>query len=148
MDTTFHKLNFGWNAEPNAPDPIVRVGTEVVTLTFLLNSFLFAEFFSDDVGVLTFFECRRYRLGATNDEGWYLGQCRFSKLAPAWGELYEIKGDLLLSYPNLTWNDICPPEVGDRHFLFYLRDSTFECTAKDWSFSVAKHGAAAYGHVA
>jgi hypothetical protein len=30
-------------------------------------------------------------LGRTNDEGWYLGQCRFSKVAPTWGEFYHVQ---------------------------------------------------------
>ena len=88
----------------------------------------------------------------TNDEGWYRGQCRFSRLAPAWGEFYEVRGDLLLDFvPDpeefrshgvqleprpLRWVTIGEPGVTSRHFLFYLRDQTFECDATDWSFSV------------
>jgi hypothetical protein len=44
-----------------------------------------------------------YRLGGTNDEGWYVGQCRFSKVAPAWGEFYEVDGDLKLESSSDDW---------------------------------------------
>jgi hypothetical protein len=66
-----------------------------------------------------------------NDEGWYLGQCRFSKIAPAWGEFYEVDGDLKLeSVPN-DWIVVGPESrTTAKHFLFYLRDQTFECDAE------------------
>lgn len=134
--TTFKKLNTGWNAEPNAPDPRVRVVDQTLSLTFLLNSFQF-PFEEGSVGELVFSNCWRYRLGPTNDEGWYLGQCRFSQLAPAWGEFYEVEGDLMLG-DQLTWTTLAPPRPSSRHFLFYLRDETFECDAEDWSFSVVR----------
>ncbi len=75
-------------------------------------------------GRLRFGGCARWRLGPTNDHGWYAGQCRYSCLAPAWGEFYEIKGaDDLRLHPS-DWH--IPP------MLFYLRDHTFECLAEDW----------------
>ena len=82
-------------------------------------------------GSCGFVNSSRYRLGATNDEGWYLGKCRFSGIAPEWGEFYAVVGD-----PNSTdgpddWVVVQSISVPDcLHFLFYLRDSTFECLAK------------------
>ena len=84
---SFIKLNEGWNAEPNAPYPSVKVVDTDVLLQFLLNPFRFTQFDPEDRGTLRFSTCSRYRLGATNDEGWYLGQCRYSSIAPAWGIL-------------------------------------------------------------
>jgi hypothetical protein len=78
---------------------------------------------------LIFEGCWRYRLGRTNDEGWYLGQCRFSRLAPEWGEFYEVSGDLLDASVKDWVRLSAPPSDPTRHFLFYLRDSTFECDA-------------------
>jgi hypothetical protein len=134
--TTFKKLNSDWNAEPNAPDPRVRVADRTLYLTFVLNSFQF-PFEEGSVGELVFHNCWRYRLGPTNDEGWYSAQCRFSQLAPAWGEFYEVEGDLLLGH-QLSWTSLGPPSPSSRHFLFYLRDETFECDADDWSFTLAR----------
>jgi len=133
----FQQLNNGWNADPNAPYPSVRVDSADIVLMFRLNHWLFRVSADAGLGVLRFAQCRRYRLGATNDEGWYRGQCRFSKLAPKWGEFYEITGDLRLDkYLDDDWIVVDAANGGTRHFLFYMRDDTFECDALDWSFAV------------
>jgi hypothetical protein len=136
--TTFQQLNHGWNAEPNAPDPRVVVEGANVVVTFLMNPFQFPEFNPEDVGRLRFISCRRYRLGSTNDEGWYRGQCRFSKVAPRWGEFYEVGGDLRLAECPDDWVSVSPEAEGPRHFLFYFRDEEFECDALDWSYEVLR----------
>ena len=97
---TFVRLNDGWNAEPNAPDPRVVAGASTVSLSFLLNPWAYKAD-EEEVGILSFGDCRSWRLGATNDEGWYSGQCRYSAIAPAWGEFYEIVGpDLVAEQPD------------------------------------------------
>ncbi len=145
--TTFRQLNEGWNAEPNAPSPQVKVEGEDVIVSFLLNPFRFPQFGPEDMGILRFFSCNRYRLGPTNDEGWYRGQCRFSKLAPRWGELYEVSGDLRLQECKDNWVVVALSRGAQRHFLFYFRDETFECDAANWAFRVvrAEPGAAPNG---
>lgn len=131
---TFKQLNHGWNAEPNAPVPAIsRDGAEVV-LSFFLNPFQFKQFQKEDVGALRFRDCLRYRLGPTNDEGWYRGQCRYSGTAPGWGEFYELIGDDPLQDQPTDWVQVAPSPRPYRHFLFYLRDHTFECMASDWSY--------------
>jgi hypothetical protein len=131
MHPTFAQLNFGWNAEPNAPDPEVRVAGSDIVLEFFLNAFQFPAFKEGQRGSLYFKSCERYRLGSTNDEGWYMGQCRFSKLAPAWGEFYKIDGEQSLLLAPTDWVILGPPSNTAQHFLFYLRDETFECVAED-----------------
>jgi hypothetical protein len=127
----FQQLNDGWNAEPNAPAPSVAVSGNDVFLRFDLNAFQFPLFAEDDIGLIRFRDCSRYRLGSTNDEGWYLGQCRYSKTAPAWGEFYEQIGpDEAADLPD-DWVNVGSDKAG-RHFLFYFRDDTFECFAADW----------------
>ena len=129
----FKRLNNGWNAEPNAPAPKVEVNGSQVRLKFFLNPFAYpAE--EGEMGCLAFSECSMWRLGSTNDEGWYAGQCRYSKIAPAWGEFYELLGHDSQRTNPTDWHVPKPPGSGDRHFLFYLRDETFECFAKEWSF--------------
>jgi hypothetical protein len=135
MATQFKKLNSDWNAEPNAPAPIVTVTDDRLVLEFYLNSFVYPRFGPDQRGGLRFSGVSRYRLGPTNDEGWYRGQCRFSKIAPAWGEFYEVSGDLLMANGPADWNVVnSKAPSGLRHFLFYLRDETFECEAEAWEF--------------
>jgi hypothetical protein len=102
-----------------------------VILGFYLNPFQFSEFAEEQRPQLRFPGAWRYRLGSTNDEGWYRGQCRFSAVAPAWGEFYEVTGDLRLSECPSDWKYVRNQPAGLlRHFLFYLRDETFECDAQ------------------
>ena len=132
VNTAFVKLNDSWNAEPNAPMPEVRVDGSDVVLVVFANPWRFADFEEEERIELRFMNASRFRLGATNDEGWYLGQCRFSGVAPTWGEFYEVSGDLRAELLS-DWRCLRPAETEDRHFLFYLRDETFECSARDWS---------------
>jgi hypothetical protein len=131
MSPKFVQLNLGWNAEPNAPNPRTRVDGADLVLEFFVNAFLYKEFDEEEKGILRFLRCSQFRLGPTNDEGWYLGQCRFSKLAPKWGKFYAIINDPdSLVGPN-DWiglgNGEPPKPI---HFLFYFRDNTFECVAE------------------
>jgi hypothetical protein len=130
MNTTFVQLNAGWNADPNVPEPEVEVAGANIVLCFFLNAFQFSEFREGQKGVLRFLNVERYRLGATNDEGWYRGHCRFSKSAPAWGEFYEVSGSPALLDAPADWNVLGAGRSSGRHFLFYFRDSTFECVAE------------------
>lgn len=132
VGTRFTKLNEGWNAEPNAPEPRVMVVGSDVQLEFLLNEQEFPKLARFKGGRLIFKNATKYRMGRVNDEGSYRGQCRFSKRAPAWGEFYEVDGDLLLNALPDDWHE-AGGDVGGhkRHFLFYFRDEEFECEAED-----------------
>jgi hypothetical protein len=134
---TFKQLNQGWNADPNAPHPAVsRDGSDIV-LRFFLNPHQFKQFKNEDIGILRFSDCVRYRLGPTNDEGWHLGQCRYSASAPAWGAFYELIGDdPLIDLPS-DWEMVTASSTPSRHLLFYLRDDTFECVASGWRYDPA-----------
>ena len=133
MSTQFTQLNHGWNAAPNAPQIDVSVEGSTLTLAFLANPWQFPEFVHGQIIRLRFTEVWRYAIGDVNDEGWYLGQCRFSKLAPSWGEFYEVTGDLRLDQFDAEWHIISEsPAENMRHFLFYFRDENFECEAVSW----------------
>ncbi|MGE0548001.1 MAG: hypothetical protein AB7O24_11690 [Kofleriaceae bacterium] len=135
MHTSFIHLNSDWNAEPNAPEPLIRLDGQVLRLTFAINAFDNNRFKEGDQVELVFSQCWRYRLGSTNDEGWHAGQCRFSGLAPRWGEFYEIRGDLLIDRVRGWRLNGSPPEHS-KHFLFYFRDETFECDAADFAVTL------------
>ncbi|SMC43342.1 hypothetical protein [Rhizobium sp. RU36D] len=130
----FRQLNAGWNANNGAPHPHVALCGSTIELHFLMTLGAGIVAGDDEAGCLTFVGCSRWRLGSPNDEGWYLGQCRYSKIAPRWGEFYEITGrDSLRDMPD-DWHELADAGEGYRHFLFYLKDETFECIAADWSF--------------
>jgi len=130
MKTTYTQLNDGWNAAPNAPHPRIDVNGSLLKLFFRANAYQFPEFDREDVLQLRFRNCWRYRLGSTNDEGWYLGQCRFGKSIP-WGEFYEVSGNLRIDETS-DWVLLGCAGASTKHFLFYFRDGTFECDADSW----------------
>ena len=131
MKPVFHQLNAGWNAEPYVPNPVIEVQGRDLVLKFLVNAFQFTDFAEGESGILRFVGCGRYRLGPTNDDGWYDGLCRFSKSAPEWGEFYIVQGDAQLLDAPRDWQTITTTTGSGRHFLFYFRDNTFECVAGD-----------------
>jgi hypothetical protein len=111
----------------------VAVSGLSVQLTFVLNP-MAHKADEGEKGCLTFAGCSMWRLGATNDEGWYAGQCRYSKAAPAWGEFYELLGEDDQRFKPADWHKLTVVTSEQRHFLFYLRDETFECFATEWTF--------------
>jgi hypothetical protein len=138
----FAQLNIGWNAEPNAPAPQVLGRGSDLLLEFFVNSMRFPMFKDDEKGILRFEGVSKYRLGPTNDEGWYRGQCRYSGLAPKWGEFYEVTGADGQRDAPVDWHVMNEGEgVKSRHFLFYFRDNTFEAVARDWLFAAAEDNA-------
>ncbi len=60
-----------------------------------------------------------------------MGQCRFSGIAPSWGEFYEVIGETNDSVEPTPWIEM--EGNGERHFLFYLRDEALEVKAQTWS---------------
>lgn len=130
MNPSFIQLNHGWNAA-NAPEETAHVDGHDVLLEFYVNPFRFRDFNESEKGVLRFLKCSRFRHGRTNDEGWYRGQCRFSGLAPAWGEFYAIIGDQDSTNGPNDWVVVQHAVAqGGTHFLFYFRGRTFECIAE------------------
>ncbi|WP_457936530.1 hypothetical protein [Mesorhizobium sp. 10J20-29] len=136
----FTQQNLGWNAEPNIATPQLTVDGGDLLLAFPLNHFVFKIFGRGDFGILRFVNCSSFRTDGTNDDTWFSGTCRYSRLAPAWGEFYEISGP----DPSLAkiegWIGI-EGSSGDRHFLFYLRDNLFECFAEQWRFEAIPQNA-------
>ena len=131
--TRFTQLNKGWNAEPNAPEMEVKIDGSSLILSFLANPYQFPIYNNGQIIQIGFHNVWRYGIGHVNDEGWYRGQCRFSRLAPAWGEFYEVSGDLLLDQVDFEWLTLTDtPASNLQHFLFYFRDENFECDATSW----------------
>ena len=131
MSIEFIHLNKDWNAEPNAPEESIEVSKSKLVLEFYVNPWAHEGFEEEQKIKLIFKSPSKYRHGETNDEGWYRGQCRFKKLAPKWGEFYQIKGtDDQIQEVN-DWITLSN-EKELNHYLFYFRDRTFECYAKSY----------------
>ena len=99
-----------------------------------MNHQRYKEFKHGERRRLLFEECRRYRLGPTNDEGWFAGECRFCGIVPKWGQFYEVSGDLKLNECPNDWIEVGGGS-GSCHYLFYFRDETFECDADSFTFT-------------
>jgi hypothetical protein len=128
----FTQLNDGWNADPNVPNEKISFKDSTLVLTFKLNSYLYDDINEGDIGKLTFQNCTQYRNGPTNDEGFYRKQCRFSEICPQWGEFYLLDGNKELMNQPEDWIKV--DGSGNKHYLFYLRDGTFECIADNFLF--------------
>ena len=138
MKTIFTQLNDGWNAEPNCPEPKAEWRGVDLVLRFYINPFQFPEHQEGDVGEIVFQDCSRYRTGTLNDEGWYGGKSRWVGVKHAWGEFYQVEGDLRLDAAPDDW-EIRNDDTGDRiHYIFYFRDEDFECDARVWTLNTIK----------
>jgi hypothetical protein len=135
----YKQLNIGWGAEPNAPEPQIDIDFTQgkLSLRFYLNPFMYNEVEEDTKAELLFSDCYMFRLGPTNDEGFYRGQCRFSNSGIKWGEFYQLeetdwkekfpKDEVIIKGHLMNEDDL-------KHFLFYFRDNTFECVAKQYEY--------------
>ncbi len=134
--TEFIKLSQKWNAEPNAPNPHIELKKSILELHFFLNPYQFEVYNEGDRGCLQFSDYSRFRFTDINDEAWYKGECRFSTLAPSWGEFYLVQGDFKEQQETTPWQYHVQHDASLNNFLFYFRDCAFECSAKNWSFKL------------
>jgi hypothetical protein len=131
----YKRLNIGWKAEPNAPDVWVEVKEDELRVEFYLNPFVFDNVEEGDKGELTFKNCFKFSFNSCNEEGYYLGQYRYKNDTLPWGEFYELFHDWESDFHNDF--KILNSELDKhtlRHFLFFFRDNTLECIAKDFEF--------------
>ncbi|QUS56855.1 hypothetical protein [Pseudovibrio brasiliensis] len=127
---TFSRLNEGWNADPNdAGLRLEQIGSTLLA-SMRPNFFMHSQYKEVSEIIVSFADCSMYRVTGVNDEGWYKGQCRFSGLAPSWGEFYEISGNTRDDMNPTLWTSI--EGKGTRHFHFYLKDEALEVKARDW----------------
>lgn len=133
----FERINLGWNAEPNSPHLQVWTDGDSVVAEFTLYSRHKYKGFPDNAKArITFKECVQYRVGAPNDEGFYIyEQSRFKKHGVLWGEFYRVH--------NSNWQNDFPDAVvtgvaGEQanHYLFYFKDETFECIASSYEIEI------------
>ncbi len=137
---TFQKLSIPFEAEPNVAVPQVEVLNDNLVLSFTTKD-------SDTAGRITFIKPLIYRVGAPNDEGFY-----------GFGFDPRIKNDSIYSrknFPNLDFGDFhqitgvdwksnllgegtkildekYTEKEGFSHYVFFMKDGTFECVAKSW----------------
>lgn len=127
---TFTRLNEDWNAHPNDVALRLEQSRDELIARMKPNPYAYRQYEKIPEISVSFKNCSNYRVTSVNDEGWYSGQCRFSGLAPKWGEFYEISGKTRDEMNSTPW--IKMEGVGARHFHFYLKDETLEIKSQDW----------------
>lgn len=130
---TFTRLNEDWNAHPNDVGLKIEQCGETLLAHMRPNPYVYRAYEKISEITVRFKDCARYRITPVNDHGWYEGQCRFSGLAPSWGEFYEISGNTRDDMDPTSW--ITMKGSGERHFHFYLRDEALEVKAQSWSLA-------------
>ncbi len=132
---TFTRLNEDWNAHPNDVGLKIEQRGQMLLAHMKPNPYVYRQYEKIPEITVRFEGCERYRVTPINDHGWYGGQCRFSGLAPSWGEFYEISGNTRDDMDPTLW--VKMEGAGARHFHFYLRDEALEVKALDWSMQSA-----------
>lgn len=125
----FIKLNEGWNAEPNIPNPQIDIFQNNLVLSFVMNSYQN----DGDIGFILFKDVLKYRLGSPNDEDFYKGEFRYKSSQVNWGEFYKIKNSDFTNILHFKMlNQKLIGEDNLKHYIFFFRDNTFECIAKHY----------------
>lgn len=132
----YKKLNKNWNADPNAPQESIIQSEEGIELHFFLNSFFFEHIDEGEKGKLEFYDVYAYRNGPSNDEGFYQRQFRYTTDQIPWGEFYELTDSKWKT--DFPTDKIIVDETKKtgklRHFIFFFKDTTFECLASDYIY--------------
>jgi len=136
----YKKLNIDWNAEPNAPEVKLKIEGDKLKISFYLNPFIYDNVYDEDKGELIFTDCFKYSFNSCNDTGYYLGQYRYNDDILPWGEFYELQHDWEKDF-HKDFEILNPLHDKEqlRHFIFFFRDNTLECIARDFEFKHLKN---------
>lgn len=135
----YTKLNTDWNADPNAPETTISIDDDIVTLDFYLNYFNYKKYKEGDKGKLTFYNCHKYYFGEPNDEGYFMGHHRYKYTELPFGDFYLLKTDWHNDFPMKS--KVLNPDTTNKdlkHFIFFFKENTFECVAKDFKLKLAE----------
>lgn len=134
----YTKLNGNWNADGNAPNPIISLFEGGMALSFRLNSNDSEYIDEGEMGILEFYNVHAHKLETIDHEGYLKGQTRFKNDQLPWGDFHEIKnGQWPKDFPNdsiVLDKSIDKKDL--RHFIFFLKDQMFECLAMDFRFRI------------
>lgn len=130
------KLNKNWSAEPSVPLETIKRTDDGIEVNFLLNSLPYEYIEEGEKGKLEFYDVYAYRKTASNLEEISKRKIPLKVDQIPLGDFYELL--------DSKWKTDFPTDkiVVDeskktsklRHFLFFLKDSTFECLASDYSY--------------
>lgn len=137
---TFQKQNITFVAEPNTAKPNIEFSDNNLVLIFDTKD-------SDTYARVNFIEPIMYRIGSPNDEGFYgfdydptikndsiYSQKNFPNLI--FGGFHQVSGvdwkNNLLGERTKILDEKYREREGFLHYVFFMKDGTFECVAKSW----------------
>jgi hypothetical protein len=133
---TYIKLNLDFDVEPNAPSPKISTNGSSLNLSFLLNPFLWDNVEDDEQADLLFHDIQKYRLGRPGSDNFR--DYRYYDAGIDNYGFYQInnsnwKKDFPIDEKIISEESI--DTKGEfKHYVFFFRDNTFECIAKDFKF--------------
>ncbi|BDD03879.1 hypothetical protein [Aureibacter tunicatorum] len=134
----FEKINIDWSPEPNAPYQTLFKNSKNLELIFYLNPFIHKNINDDDIGIISFNNCFKFRLGKPNSDEFYRNQFRYNSKDLEFYDFYELKQSdweknfpkdekILLNQDEININNL-------KHYILFFRDETFECLAYNYEF--------------
>ena len=147
QNITFEKIELPFSPEPNTASPTV----EIINGKNILLSFMI-EGGNDSFGKILFKDCVMYRVGDPNDEGFYsfetnprirnnsiYSKKNFPDLK--FDCFYEVIGyqisENLLGEKTIILDQDYKEKMGT-HYIFFMKDGSFECIASDFEIQKIK----------
>lgn len=131
------KLNKNWSAEPSFPLETITRTDDGIEVNFELNSLPYEYIEEGEKGKIEFYEVYAYRKAAPNLEEISKRKIPLKVDQIPFGDFYELlDSKWKTDFPS---DKIIVDETKKtsklRHFLFFLKDTTFECLASDYSYT-------------
>jgi len=129
------KLNTTFDADP-VDSPRVLAGERGVQVIIWMNPSEEHDVLEGEKAEIYFRGAHCFRVGSPNDEGFYRGQCRFSKSGLPWGAFYELHESGWETTFPVDKRIISPASshANLKHYLWHFHDETFECIAEYYEF--------------
>lgn len=148
MQIDFQKIDLPFKPAPNTAVPLVEVHNTDVLLGFDSCELDDYDFYNAKIRHINFVDCLMYREGSPNDDGFYLfgdepkinnDSIYYKQNFPDldFDTFYKVigvdwKNDLLGNGTKILDNQYKEKE-GFIHFVFFMKDGTFECVAKEYN---------------
>lgn len=137
------KINRDYASDPNLAIPMLRIYDNWISLHFPLNYYIF-PFHENSKAIIRFENCLMFRSGDPNDEGFY-GKNNNTRWK--YEDFSYVEVDDFYVVENSDWQtnfgpdayinqnlmkDLSIPKEKYKHFVFFMKEGTFECVATDY----------------
>lgn len=131
------KLNKNWSSEPSIPLESIERTDDGIEVNFVLNSLPYEYIEEGEKGKLEFYNVYAYRKAASNSEEISKRKIPLKVDQIPLGDFYELLDSKWKT--DFPTDKIIVDETKKtsklRHFIFFLKDATFECLASDYNYT-------------